>query len=143
MNIRSSKQACLPHAKQMVIYYITSAVCTLWNTNLSQFPHLVMARYDLFCRVTSQNSVSTCLLHIRLYGLVLRFRQRRSTFSLQEELKQRVVWRHQIQGTFAFGILGLDVCSEVHEQAGQLPTGRPSHCMKRGLQVSASVHICS
>lgn len=144
MNIRSSPQARLPHAKpQMVICYIAGAACALGNAKLSQSPRVVMPRYYLSGRVPSQNSVSTCLLHMRRYGLVFRFRQRTSTFSLQEELKQGVVRRHQIQGAFAFGVLGLDVCSEVHEQAGQLPIGRPRHGMQRGLQVSAQVHICS
>lgn len=145
MSIRSSKQPVSNMPKsRMVIYYITSTVpCRILNYLSS--PRFVKAENNLFHKTRSQNSVSTCLLlePTGVYGLGLSFRQRRSTFSLQEELAQGALWRHQLQGTVAFSIPGLGVCSKVHEQAGQLPTGRPGHRVQRGIQPPALVHARS
>ena len=132
----------MPNSR-MVVYYAASTVPCMLNYLSS--PRLGNRGHDLFNRMQSQNLVkhlAPARAHGSLYKLRLRFRQRRSTFSLQE-LDQGALWRHQFQGSFAFSIPGLGVCSKVQEQTDQLPARCPGHCMKRGVQPPALVHIHS
>ena len=119
---------------------------TLSNTRFSQHPTMGDGRERSLTRYQKSELgkyLSPARARRSLYGLGPRLGQGGSTFTLQEDLSQRALWRHQLQGTFAISVPGLGVRSKIHEQDGQLPIGCPGRCVKRGVQTSAFVHTCS